>query len=84
MLSWRWMLAVLVLSLTPALGLAQNINDQVCPRPAAGSVIPEPKDLRSQNGVLKAELTYRSFHDEHGQIRCLQWALRVAVAICLC
>ena len=69
MLSWRWMLAVLVLSLTPALGLAQNINNQVCPRPAAGSVIPEPKDLRSQNGVLKAELTYRSFHDEHGQIR---------------
>ncbi len=28
-----------------------------CPRPSAGSLVPEPEDLRSQNGVLKVDLT---------------------------
>jgi FtsP/CotA-like multicopper oxidase with cupredoxin domain len=28
-----------------------------CPRPAIGSVVPEPEDLRSKDGVLKVELT---------------------------
>jgi FtsP/CotA-like multicopper oxidase with cupredoxin domain len=74
MLFCRWIFAVVVLGLTPVAGLAQNIASELCPRPAAGSVVPEPEDLRSQNGVLKAELRYRSFHDEHGQIRyCYQY-----------
>jgi FtsP/CotA-like multicopper oxidase with cupredoxin domain len=31
-----------------------------CPRPLQGSEVPEPADLRSQNGVLEVELTYRN------------------------
>ena len=31
-------------------------SPRMCPRPQAGSVVPEPGDLRSQNGVLEAEL----------------------------
>ena len=31
-----------------------------CPRPPAGSDLPEPPELRSQNGVLKLELHFRS------------------------
>jgi len=33
----------------------------VCERPAPGSLVPEPEDLRSENGVLKVELAYRNF-----------------------
>ena len=32
-----------------------------CPRPLAGSDLPEPPELRSQEGVLKLELYFRSF-----------------------
>ena len=39
----------------------QSLNAQSaanpCPRPEPGSVVEEPHDLRSQNGVLEAELT---------------------------
>ena len=41
----------------------------VCPRPAAGSEVPQPKDLWSQKGVLKVELAYRSVRDDAGRIR---------------
>ncbi len=33
----------------------------ICRRPLAGSAVPEPEDLRSQNGVLKADLTIHNF-----------------------
>jgi FtsP/CotA-like multicopper oxidase with cupredoxin domain len=36
---------------------AQSIAPGLCPRPTVGSVVQEPSDLRSQNGVLKVDLT---------------------------
>jgi FtsP/CotA-like multicopper oxidase with cupredoxin domain len=48
---------------------AQNIPNIPCPRPAIGSAVPEPADLRSQNGVLKVDLTLRNFADGSGTIR---------------
>jgi hypothetical protein len=42
---------------------------EICPRPAALSRIQEPEDLRSQNGVLKVEFSFRSETDAHGRIR---------------
>jgi FtsP/CotA-like multicopper oxidase with cupredoxin domain len=39
---------------------AQQIPSNPCPRPPAGSAVPEPEDLRSQNGVLKVDLTIRN------------------------
>jgi FtsP/CotA-like multicopper oxidase with cupredoxin domain len=39
-----------------------------CPRPAAGSVIQEPEDLRSHNGVLEAELTVHNVTAANGSI----------------
>ena len=59
----RCVLTVFLLS--PCL-LAQ-VAPEVCPRAAAGSVVPEPEDLRSKDGVLKIELAYRSFVDTRGQ-----------------
>jgi FtsP/CotA-like multicopper oxidase with cupredoxin domain len=41
----------------------------VCPRPAAGSVVEEPQDLRSSKGVLEAELTAYNVADRQGSVR---------------
>jgi len=40
----------------------------VCARPPAGSEVPEPKDLRSENGKLEVDITYRNVLD-HGRVR---------------
>ena len=51
----------------------QPLNAQqasnVCPRPAPGSIVAEPEDLHSENGVLKAELTIRNAPDPDGSVR---------------
>ena len=41
----------------------------VCRRPEAGSVVEEPQDLRSRNGVLEADLTIHNEADPDGSIR---------------
>src|ERR1700689_2526500 len=38
----------------------QTTTTDVCPRPDAGSAVPEPEDLRSHDSVLKVELTVRN------------------------
>ncbi len=48
---------------------AQNLPTDPCPRPAAGSIVPEPFELQSHDGVLKVSLTYRNYHDAQGKIR---------------
>jgi FtsP/CotA-like multicopper oxidase with cupredoxin domain len=47
---------------------SQNSDKDICPRPVIGSILPEPADLRSQNGVLQVELTYTNFRDALGQM----------------
>ena len=47
----------------PALGADRN----PCPRPAPGSIVAEPRDLHSHDGVLKLRLTYRNFTAADGQ-----------------
>lgn len=42
---------------------------EVCPRPQVGSTVADPKDLRSENGILRVELEYRSFVDAQGRTR---------------
>jgi len=56
-------------SCLPVCTAAQSANTDACPRPAAGATVPEPEDLRSQNGVLKVELTYRSSLEPNGSYR---------------
>jgi FtsP/CotA-like multicopper oxidase with cupredoxin domain len=48
---------------------AQESGREVCPRPAAGNDVPEPVDLRSQNGVLAVDLTVRNEKAPDGSIR---------------
>jgi FtsP/CotA-like multicopper oxidase with cupredoxin domain len=40
-----------------------------CPRPAPGIAVPEPEELRSENGVLKADLTVRNYKEKDGAVR---------------
>jgi FtsP/CotA-like multicopper oxidase with cupredoxin domain len=48
---------------------AQETPANTCPRPSAGSAVPEPEDLRSQNGVLKVDLTERNATESSGSTR---------------
>jgi FtsP/CotA-like multicopper oxidase with cupredoxin domain len=40
-----------------------------CPRPAAGSTVPEPRELRSSGGVLRVDLSVRSYPTTNGSMR---------------
>jgi FtsP/CotA-like multicopper oxidase with cupredoxin domain len=58
--SARLLGSVLVVLLTGLLcpcARAQGSEENVCPRPPAGSVVAEPADLRSRDGILEADLT---------------------------
>jgi FtsP/CotA-like multicopper oxidase with cupredoxin domain len=50
-------------------GLYAQGSAERCPRPSEGSVVAEPEDLRSQNGVLKADLTIRDAKQSDGSTR---------------
>ncbi len=56
---------VAALAFWPAFTFAQQAAPHTaaneCARPAAGSIVNEPEDLRSRDGVLKVELAYRNF-----------------------
>jgi FtsP/CotA-like multicopper oxidase with cupredoxin domain len=62
---------VLVAGLMRAAGTAsvQEPGIDPCPRPAAGSSVPEPEDLRSQNGVLKLDLAIHNYREADGSSR---------------
>lgn len=61
-------LLLLPFHLIPPAANAQSIDKDACPRPVTGSIVPEPADLRSQNALLKVELTYINFRDALGQM----------------
>src|SRR5277367_6392781 len=48
---------------------AQEFPQDPCPRPAPGSAVPEPEDLRSENGVLKVDLAVRNFKTADGSTK---------------
>jgi FtsP/CotA-like multicopper oxidase with cupredoxin domain len=47
---------------------AESAQD-VCPRPTVGSIVEEPQDLRSQNGVLEESLTIHNEANPDGSLR---------------
>jgi FtsP/CotA-like multicopper oxidase with cupredoxin domain len=54
---------------TAANARAQAPGKDPCPRPAPGSAVLEPADLRSQNGVLKVDLALYNHKEEDGSTR---------------
>ena len=70
----RSVILVLCLSVFPSLAPGQSRPENVsagepCTRPAVGSVVQEPVDLRSHNGILKVALAFRSSRDSNGNPR---------------
>ena len=52
---------------------AEQIVANICSRPAPGSVVAEPADLRSKNGFLKVELNYYEVTEANAHTRfCFQ------------
>ena len=62
--------ALLAACLAPALAQAAPRTGlpPACRRPAAGSEVPEPEDLRSVNGTLRVELAFRNFLEPDGEV----------------
>jgi FtsP/CotA-like multicopper oxidase with cupredoxin domain len=65
-----------MLKLLPVLGLAcvfsplaAGKSADPCPRPAPGTSIPEPRDLRSKNGELTVDLAVRNVREADGSVR---------------
>jgi FtsP/CotA-like multicopper oxidase with cupredoxin domain len=52
-----------------SLAYAAEGPSETCPRPAPGAPVPEPEDLRSQNGTLEVSLTVRNFTEKDGSVR---------------
>ena len=67
----RALLAGLTLAVSASLcftapATATVSNPDPCTRAPPGSVVPEPRDLRSENGVLKVEMSIRDFREPDG------------------
>ena len=65
----RGLFVVALLAMGQFVCRAQEAPTQTCPRPAIGSAVPEPADLRSQNGVLNVDFTVRNVVEPDGSIR---------------
>jgi len=63
--SMMWLAAVLILA-TTQFCLAENASKDPCPRFAPGSIVTEPPQLYSRNGVLAVSLSYSTSPDING------------------
>ncbi|HKN60252.1 MAG TPA: multicopper oxidase domain-containing protein [Candidatus Acidoferrales bacterium] len=54
---------------SPAQSSAPSSVGEICPRPIIGSVVSEPEDLRSHDGVLKVDLTVHDYTTPEGSVR---------------
>jgi FtsP/CotA-like multicopper oxidase with cupredoxin domain len=62
-------LPLLSAAATAAAARPQPVQGISCPRPAAGSPVPEPRDLRSRGGVLRLDLAIRNYRSADGELR---------------
>ncbi|MGA8221279.1 MAG: multicopper oxidase domain-containing protein [Candidatus Acidiferrales bacterium] len=61
--------AITVATLGARGAAAQSRPPAACSRPALGATVPEPEDLRSQDGVLRVDVSYRNEVDANGSMR---------------
>jgi FtsP/CotA-like multicopper oxidase with cupredoxin domain len=64
-----WLCACVSLGAVASPAPQQQTPYEACPRPSTGSVVPEPRDLRSRHGVLQLDLTVRNYRDRVGSTR---------------
>jgi FtsP/CotA-like multicopper oxidase with cupredoxin domain len=70
-LAWIRKLSIMaaVVAMAAAGAHAQATASEACPRPGAGSSVAEPHDLRSTDGILRVNLTFRNELASNGQMR---------------
>jgi FtsP/CotA-like multicopper oxidase with cupredoxin domain len=66
---FRKLAAIAALLLASSLLFSQDSNQEACPRPAIGSLLTSPPELRSDHGTLTATLSFRTSVDPTGQPR---------------
>jgi len=66
---FRKLASLALFLLASSLLFSQNSSPEACPRPATGSLLTSPPELRSENGSLTATLSFRSSLDPTGQPR---------------
>ena len=65
-----WLMLAAACCTLPRLSLAADIAAaEGCARPAPGSAVPEPKDVRSRNGVLSLDMSVHNSRQSDGTIR---------------
>jgi FtsP/CotA-like multicopper oxidase with cupredoxin domain len=60
---------IFVLIACAVLLCAKEPPGNICSRPSERSVVPQPQDLRSRNGVLQVDLTIRNYSEAGGSVR---------------
>ncbi len=69
---WSWaasaILVTMMLSDAATARSRPRPSGEFCPRPAVGSPVPEPTDLRSLNGVLQLDLTIHDVREKDGSV----------------
>jgi FtsP/CotA-like multicopper oxidase with cupredoxin domain len=76
LLSKAWILGAALLALAPLSASTSHMQaaaQKNCMRPLPGSVVADPPEVRSHNGVLEDDLTYSNFKDADGQERYCYW-----------
>jgi FtsP/CotA-like multicopper oxidase with cupredoxin domain len=63
------LLLFLASAVTGMIRQAEAATREPCSRPPPGSVVPEPVDLRSKNGVLQVDLSMHNYREEDGSTR---------------
>jgi FtsP/CotA-like multicopper oxidase with cupredoxin domain len=62
-------LSAVLIALTATAHAAESKTQDPCVRAAPGSPVPEPRDLRSDHGVLKVDLSVHDFQETDGKTR---------------
>jgi FtsP/CotA-like multicopper oxidase with cupredoxin domain len=62
-------LSAVLIALTATAHAAESKTQDPCVRAAPGSPVPEPRDLRSDHGVLKVDLSVHDFRETDGTTR---------------
>lgn len=62
-------LALSVSSFASAAAPAKPLPDELCPRPAVGSLVADPPDLFSEHGELKLDLKIQNVKEADGSVR---------------
>lgn len=60
---------LLALFCMPTVVSAHAPADDLCPRPSPGSIVLDPPEIRSEKGVLRADLIYRNSTDIRGEVK---------------